>query len=77
MSSGTRGLVRLGFTAASTFGILGPLLNEVARELPEVHLDLAEMVSTELVVIDGDTTPRRLANELRWNQAYYRLARGF
>lgn len=39
--------------------------------------DLAEMVSTELVVIDGDTTPRRFANELRWNQAYYRLARGF
>ena len=39
--------------------------------------DLAEMVSTELVVIDADTTPRRLANELRWNQAYYRLARGF
>jgi len=39
--------------------------------------DLAEMVSTELVVIDRDTTPRKLANELRWNQAYYRLARGF
>ncbi|WP_432896870.1 L-arabinose isomerase [Micromonospora matsumotoense] len=42
----------------------------------ELH-DLAEMVSTELVVIDADTTPRRLADELRWNQAYYRLARGF
>ena len=39
--------------------------------------DLAEMTSTELVVIDEDTTPRRFANELRWNQAYYRLARGF
>ncbi|SHN47353.1 L-arabinose isomerase [Cryptosporangium aurantiacum] len=39
--------------------------------------DLAEMVSTELVVIDAETTARKLANELRWNQAYYRLARGF
>ncbi|MFJ6194741.1 L-arabinose isomerase [Micromonospora sp. NPDC092111] len=42
----------------------------------ELH-DLAEMVGTELVVIDAGTTPRRLAHELRWNQAYYRLARGF
>ena len=42
----------------------------------ELH-DLAEMSRTELVVIDADTTPRQLANELRWNQAYYRLARGF
>ncbi|MEU8186185.1 MULTISPECIES: L-arabinose isomerase [Micromonospora] len=42
----------------------------------ELH-DLAEMVATELVVIDAETTTRRLTNELRWNQAYYRLARGF
>jgi L-arabinose isomerase len=39
--------------------------------------DLAEMSRTELVVIDGDTDPHRFADELRWNQAYYRLARGF
>ncbi|RKN47782.1 L-arabinose isomerase [Micromonospora endolithica] len=42
----------------------------------ELH-DLAEMSRTELVVIDGDTHPRRFADEIRWNQAYYRLARGF
>jgi L-arabinose isomerase len=42
----------------------------------ELH-DLAEMNGTELIVIDAETTPRRLAAELRWNQAYYRLARGF
>ncbi|WBB80631.1 L-arabinose isomerase [Micromonospora sp. WMMD882] len=42
----------------------------------ELH-DLAAMVATELVVIDADTRPRRFADELRWNQAYYRLARGF
>jgi L-arabinose isomerase len=29
------------------------------------------------VLIDADTTIRRLRDELRWNQAYYRLARGF
>jgi L-arabinose isomerase len=39
--------------------------------------DFAEMARTELVLIDGSTTRRQLANELRWNQAYYRLAQGF
>jgi L-arabinose isomerase len=38
--------------------------------------DFAEMARTELVLIDADTTTRRLRDELRWNQAYYRLARG-
>jgi L-arabinose isomerase len=38
--------------------------------------DFAEMSRTELVLIDADTTRRRLAAELRWNQAYYRLAQG-
>ncbi|MFB9450177.1 L-arabinose isomerase [Dactylosporangium vinaceum] len=42
----------------------------------ELH-DLAEMVGTELLVIDADTTPRQFAKEVRWNAAYYRLARGF
>jgi L-arabinose isomerase len=36
--------------------------------------DLAQMAHTELVLIDAETSRRRLANELRWNQAYYRLA---
>jgi L-arabinose isomerase len=36
--------------------------------------DLAEMLRTELVVIDEDTTIRRFTRELRWNQAYHRLA---
>jgi L-arabinose isomerase len=39
--------------------------------------DLAEMVRTELLVIDAGTTTRQLAKEIRWNQAYYRLALGF
>ncbi|GIH08454.1 L-arabinose isomerase [Rhizocola hellebori] len=39
--------------------------------------DLADMTGTELVVIDADTDQRQFAKEIRWNQAYYRLARGF
>ena len=38
--------------------------------------DLAEMAGVELLVIDGRTDGRDFRNELRWNQAYYRLARG-
>jgi L-arabinose isomerase len=36
--------------------------------------DLAEMLRTELVTIDADTTPTTLLRELRWNAAYHRLA---
>jgi L-arabinose isomerase len=43
----------------------------------EALLDLAAIWRTELVVIDEHTTRRAFANELRWNQAYYRLAQGF
>ncbi|MFE9425610.1 L-arabinose isomerase [Kitasatospora sp. NPDC006697] len=39
--------------------------------------DLAEMLAVELLVIDADTTLRRFTRELRWNQAYHRLAQGF
>ena len=42
----------------------------------EVMTDLAEILRTELVIIDEHTTTRSFANELRWNQAYYRLATG-
>jgi L-arabinose isomerase len=40
----------------------------------EVLEDFADMVATELVVIDGTTTSRSWQQELRWNAAYYRLA---
>jgi L-arabinose isomerase len=39
--------------------------------------DLAEIAGVELVVIDQGTSIRQFANELRWNRAYYHLARGF
>jgi L-arabinose isomerase len=42
----------------------------------EELIDLATMTGTELLVIDASTTTRRFAAELRWNQAYHRLARG-
>ncbi|MFC7385710.1 L-arabinose isomerase [Sphaerisporangium rhizosphaerae] len=39
--------------------------------------DFADMLGVELLVIDADTTSRQFTKELRWNQAYYRLAQGF
>ena len=36
--------------------------------------DLAEVFSTELVLIDAETTRRSLLKELRWSAAYHRLA---
>jgi DNA-binding transcriptional LysR family regulator len=50
VSAGSSGVVRIGFTAASAYGILGRLLNELGRELPDVSVDLAEMVTREQVV---------------------------
>ncbi|MGR6319883.1 LysR substrate-binding domain-containing protein [Micromonospora soli] len=49
VSSGAAGVVRIGFTAASAYGVLGTLLNELARALPEVDVELAEMVTREQV----------------------------
>ena len=42
----------------------------------EVFRDFADIAGTELLVIDADTTARDFQRELRWNQAYYRLAQG-
>jgi L-arabinose isomerase len=56
----------------------GPHHTVLSTALTSEHLlDLADMTGTELVLIDGDTTVRRLRQELRWNQAYHRLAQGF
>ncbi|NED98823.1 L-arabinose isomerase [Phytoactinopolyspora halotolerans] len=38
--------------------------------------DFADMVATELLVVDSATTSRQFAKELHWNQAYFRLAQG-
>src|SRR5262249_38906114 len=42
----------------------------------DVFRDFAEMSDTELLVIDDTTTVRSFRDELRWNHAYQRLARG-
>ena len=66
-------------TAAETWLMAGgPHHTALSRAVTteELH-DLAEMTGTELVVIDAGTTTRRFADELRWSQAYHRLARGF
>jgi L-arabinose isomerase len=42
----------------------------------DVFRDFAEIAKTELLVIDDTTTVRDFQREVRWNQAYYRLAQG-
>ena len=42
----------------------------------DVFRDFAEIARIELLEIDEDTTVRGFRRELRWNQAYYRLAQG-
>jgi L-arabinose isomerase len=42
------------------------------------HLtDLAEMLGVELALIGADTKTSQFLKELRWNNAYHRLAMGF
>jgi L-arabinose isomerase len=42
----------------------------------EALRDLAQIAGIELLVIDGQTQIPQFTNELRWNRAYYHLARG-
>ncbi len=42
----------------------------------EVIADFAEMAGCEFLLIGADTTPTGFKKELRWNEAYYHLARG-
>jgi L-arabinose isomerase len=43
---------------------------------PEELADLADILRTELLLIDETTELRQFTKEIRWNQAYYRLAGG-
>ena len=43
----------------------------------EMMEDFAAMAGIELVVIDADTRLRQFRQELRWNEVYYSLNRGF
>jgi L-arabinose isomerase len=42
----------------------------------EALVDFATIAGTELLIIDASTTVAQLSKEIRWNQAYYRLASG-
>lgn len=47
IASGRSGVLRIGFTAASGFSILGPLLEEISSIMPDVDIDLQELVTRE------------------------------
>ena len=40
-------------------------------------VNFANLLGVELLIIDGSTNRRDFADQIRWNQAYYRLAQGF
>jgi L-arabinose isomerase len=55
----------------------GPHHSVLCRAIgSEAFADLAEIAGIELLVINDTTRIRDVVNELRWNQAYYRLAGG-
>jgi L-arabinose isomerase len=55
----------------------GPHHTVLSTAVGTPELDaFAEMTRTELALIDADTNTRRFRQELRWNQAYHRLAAG-
>ncbi|MFC0437646.1 L-arabinose isomerase [Kutzneria buriramensis] len=43
----------------------------------ETLRDFSNMLNTELLVIDRNSTTADFGDRIRWNQAYYRLAQGF
>jgi DNA-binding transcriptional LysR family regulator len=47
IASGRSGVLRIGFTAASGFSILGPVLDELSRIIPDVDIELQELVTGE------------------------------
>lgn len=56
----------------------GPHHTVLSTALTQEHWeDFAEISQTELALIDAGTTDRAFKQELRNNQAYYRLAQGF
>jgi DNA-binding transcriptional LysR family regulator len=49
ISEGSEGIIRVGFTPASAFSILGVLLNELDANVPAIDVELQEMVTSEQV----------------------------
>lgn len=49
IAAGRAGVLRLGFTAASGFSLLGTLVQEITDFMPDVDLDLQELVTVEQI----------------------------
>lgn len=49
ISAGSAGTVRIGFTAASAYAVLPDLLQTIRAELPDLDLELSEMVTRQLL----------------------------
>ncbi|MDK1361261.1 LysR family transcriptional regulator [Arthrobacter sp. zg-Y1219] len=49
MAQGSAGIIRIGFTAASGYSLLGPILREIAEALPGVDVELQELVTSEQI----------------------------
>lgn len=49
IASGQAGEIRIGFTAATGFSLLGPLLTEIGIALPDIDIALQELVTGEQV----------------------------
>jgi L-arabinose isomerase len=43
----------------------------------DAPVDFAKLPGVQLLIIDDETHRRDFADRIRWNRAYYRLARGF
>jgi DNA-binding transcriptional LysR family regulator len=49
IASGRSGFLRIGFTAASALSVLGPLLEEISRLVPDVDVELSELVTGQQI----------------------------
>ncbi|WP_116112143.1 LysR family transcriptional regulator [Amycolatopsis ruanii] len=49
IAAGEAGSIRIGFTGASAFGVLGRVLNTIGGRLPDLRVELSEMVTGEQV----------------------------
>jgi L-arabinose isomerase len=66
-------------TAAAAWILAGgPHHTGFSQSVTTAQLEMfAEMADVELLVIDRDTSLRDFKNQLRWNEAHYRLAGGY
>ncbi|HET6759455.1 MAG TPA: L-arabinose isomerase [Propionibacteriaceae bacterium] len=68
----------LATSAESWIAAGGPHHTVLSTALDTEELvDFANLLGIELLIIDDSTNRRDFANQIRWNQAYYRLAQGF